>query len=342
MGVAGRLRGEVDGLAVVAERHLERRLGRVGGVHGVRAARPADAQVDGVVAHDHVGQPGLDGQLGQHRRGHRAGAGDPELGAERPVPDAEEVGDLVRRRPLGDAERLDDEAVDVGRRQPGIGEGETAGLDGQRRHRTRIAPLRIGLADADDGDRHRATATLRAGPVAGRFELREDRALEQLEAAPAVLGRQAAHERLEHELTFGPEPLGEGEALVGRDDGELRAGLQIRDRLGQRVGRRPDTALECPRRVRVRRVHHVWGHDGPVALGIVGHEEEQRAALWSPRAAPAARGVRARPRRSHGDPARPGSSCRPDGRRGRPTPRSTPRCRGAAGASARASAEPPR
>jgi hypothetical protein len=146
--------GEVDGLAVEAERHLERRLGAIAGVIGVGAAVTLAAEVDCVVHDDDDGLARLDRHLGEHRRAHGARPGEPDVAGETALADAGSRGDLVDGRDRCDSERLGVDTVDVGRLQASVGEGTAHRLDRHRRRRARVVEGVVGLTHPHDRNRH--------------------------------------------------------------------------------------------------------------------------------------------------------------------------------------------
>ena len=158
VGVALGQRGEVDGLAEEAERHLQGRLGGILGVHVVRSA-DLGAETDPVVADHDIGEAGVNGHFGELQRGEHTRPGDGRLGAEPPVTHPDRRADLVGAcavHGLG----LGGDAVDISPADPGVGERSTGGVDDESEHGPVMLPGWFDLTDADDGNGHGMTPSL--------------------------------------------------------------------------------------------------------------------------------------------------------------------------------------
>ena len=136
--------GEVDGLAEVAERHLERRLGRVLGVDAVRPELGV-AEAEAVVADDDVGEAGVERQDGELHGAEHAGAGDRRVGAEAPVARTDGDGDLVGAGPRRASVCASLVKPSTSARvDAGVVEGAADGVDDEAEDRAVVLPGRVG------------------------------------------------------------------------------------------------------------------------------------------------------------------------------------------------------
>ena len=85
---------------------------------------------------------------------------------------AQPEGHVVGRASFPERHRLAGDAIDVGRGQPAFGERQAARVSGQLTDRSRVVSRRVGFADADDRDGHRAPAARSAGSTFDSNRLR--------------------------------------------------------------------------------------------------------------------------------------------------------------------------
>ncbi|MCZ7524915.1 MAG: hypothetical protein M5U14_00095 [Acidimicrobiia bacterium] len=140
-------------LHAVGEEEVEEHVGERPGVEGAPGEAGPGPGPEGRVAvpaddHEHVaGHPAGDGQRRGLDGGDRAGPTHVRRDGEGEVRDTQVGGELLAPRVAG---RRDD-AVDVGRGEPGVGDGGRRGLEHQLDGQVGRGPAEVGLGDPRDG-----------------------------------------------------------------------------------------------------------------------------------------------------------------------------------------------